>query len=207
MKKKAFFFTLLVFIFSFLVLISVTAWIRTMESLEKQDVSSVRITKMNEFSNRVKDDAVRSTQLTGFNALRTAATYVASNNQSKFLNNLNCINNFCIYELMHNVTIEGNSNYTNWNGVNISFSAPDQMGNFTLLTWDQKITRLANASDFNISIARMDVAVFQSDPWNVKIGYNLYFNISDRTLDSVFRTDMVPVLVTIPITNYTYSGG
>lgn len=207
MKKKAFFFTLLVFIFFFLVLISVMAWVQTTESLESQDVSSVRIIKMNEFSNMVKDDAVERTQLAGFNALRSAATYVASNNQSAFLNNSNCLSSLCIYELMYNASIGGRSNYTNWNNVNISFSSPSQMGSFTLRAWDQNITQLANASNFNISIARIDVAVFQSDPWNVKIGYDLYFNISDRTLNSVFRTDMLPVLVTIPITNYTYSGG
>lgn len=204
--KKAFFFTLLVFVFFFLVLISVTAWTRTREAEEQQDVSSVRIAKMNEFSNMVRDDAVRRTQLAGFNAIRTAAAYVALNNQSKFLNNSNCSNNSCIYELMYSATMGGNQNYTTYNNVTINFSAPDQMGNITLLAWDQNMVRLADMSNYNINISRQDVAVFQSDPWNVRIGYNLYVNISDRALDSVFRKDFTPMLVTIPITNYTYAG-
>jgi len=207
MKKKAFFFTLLVFIFFFLVLISVTTWTQTKEAQQQQDVSAIRVTKMNEFSRVIGDDAVRSTQLAGFNALKSASAYVASNNNSKFLNNSNCLNNSCIYELMYNATIEGKTNYTTFKGDNISFSAPDQMANLTLLAWDQKMTQLANMSNFDIKIARRDVAVFQSDPWNVRIGYNLYVNISDGALDTLFRTDLIPVLVTIPITNYTYSGG
>jgi hypothetical protein len=207
MKKKAFFFTLLVFIFFFLILISVTAWTRTKETQEQQDVSSIRINRMNEFSNVVREDAVRSTQLAGFNALKSAAAYVALNNNSKFLNNQNCLENSCVYELMYNATIEGNGNYTTFGGDNITFSASDQMGNLTILQWDQRMIESADRSNFNISISRRDIAVFQSDPWNVNIGYNMYVNISDRALDSVFRRDFIPVLVTIPITNYTYSGG
>ncbi len=207
MKRKAFFFTLLVFIFFFLVLISVTAWTRTKETQEKQDVSLTRIAKMNEFSDKLRDDAARRTQLAGFNALRTAASYVASNNESKFLDNSKCSNSSCIYELMYNATIGGKQTYPNWINQTINFSDPNQMGSFTLWEWDQNMTQLANTLNYDISIARRDIAVFQSDPWNVKIGYNLYVNITDRALDSVFRTNLIPVLVTIPITNYTYSGG
>lgn len=207
MNKKAFFFTLLVFIFFFFVLISVTSWMRAKESIEQQDVASIRINRINEFSRMLREDAVRRTQLTGFNAMEIASAYVATNNQSKFLNNSQCLNSSCIYELMYNATLAGSQNYTAYNNITINFSSPDRMGNLTLWAWDQSMTQLADLANLNISISRQDVAVYQSDPWNVKIGYNMYVNISDRALDSVFRTDLVPVLVTIPITNYTYSTG
>lgn len=207
MKKKAFFFTLLVFIFFFLVLISVTSWNQTKESEQQQDVSSLRVVRMNEFSNMLRDDAFRTTQIVGFNSLRTATAYVASNNQRWFLSNQNCLSKFCIYELMYNSTIAGATNYTTWGNITVNFSDYNQMGNLTLKTWDQNMANLANRSNFNINISRMDVAVYQSDPWNVKIGYNMYVNVSDRALDSVFRKDLIPITVTIPLTNYTYTGG
>jgi hypothetical protein len=207
MKKKAFFFTLLVFIFFFIVLISVTAWNQTKESQQQQDVSSSRVTRIGEFSNMLRDDAFRTTQLVGFNALRTATAYVASNNNSLYLNDSSCLNKSCIYELMYNATIAGKQNYTTWGNHIVNFSAPDQMGGLTLSIWDKNMSRLANISNFDIKMSRQDIAIYQSDPWNVKIGYNLYVNITDRALDAVFRTDFLPIAVTIPLTNYTYAGG
>jgi hypothetical protein len=116
------------------------------------------------------------------------------------------LENSCIYELLYNATIEGKGNYTNYDDVDVNFSNPDQMGSLILRRWGGNIIQLANRSGFNITIYRDNIGVYQSDPWNVKIGYNMHFNVSDRALDSVFRKDMVPVLVTIPITNYTYGG-
>lgn len=206
MEKKGFFFTLLVFIFFFLVLISVTAWTRIRESQEEQLVVSIRINRMNQFAEMLKEDAERMTLLSGTNALRVAATYVAYNNESKYLNNANCFKNNCIYELMYNATLGGKENYTKMDGNNVSFSSPDQMGNLTLKEWDVRMTQLGEKAGFNVSIHRDNIGVYQSDPWNVKIGYNLYLNITDKALDSVFRRETLPLLVTIPITNQTYLG-
>jgi hypothetical protein len=206
MKGKGFFFTLLVFIFFFLVLISVTTWTRIQEAREEQLVAYIRISRMNEFSDMMRDDAKRATQLIGLNALRVATTYVAFNNNRKYLNNSNCLQKSCIYELMYNATIERNDSYIKLDGWLVNFSRPDQMGNRTLSKWDEQMLLLADRSNFNLSISRDSIVVYQSDPWNVKIGYNLRFNISDRALDSIFRKEIVPVLITIPITNYTYGG-
>jgi len=209
MEKKGFFFTLLIFIFLFLVLVSVTAWTRIQESSEEQVVVSIRISKMNEFSSMLRDDAERMTQICGANALKVAATYVAFNNQSKFLNDSACLQKSCVYELMYNATIGGKTNYTKGDksNTNVSFSDTDQIGSLTLKDWDDHIMSLANKANFNLTIYRDNIGVYQSDPWNVKIGYNLHFNTSDKALDSVFRREAVPILVTIPITNQTYSGG
>jgi hypothetical protein len=204
--RKGFFFTLLVFILFLLVLISVTAWSRIRESQEEQVVVSMRINKMNEFAEMIKEDAERTTLLSGANALRTAAAYVAYNNESKFLNNADCFQKDCIYELMYNATIGGKENYTKMDGNNVSFSDSDQMGNFTLKNWDERIVKLGDKAGFNVTIYRDNIGVYQSDPWSVEIGYNLYLNITDKALDSVFRRDLTPILVTIPLTNYTYGG-
>ncbi|MEM3555189.1 MAG: hypothetical protein QXF56_00470 [Candidatus Micrarchaeia archaeon] len=204
--RKGFFFTLLIFIFFFLVLISVTAWTRIRESQEEQVVVSMRINKMNEFAQMIREDAERTTLLCGANALRTAAAYVAYNNESKFLNNAKCFDRNCIYELMYNATLGGKENYTKMDGNNVSFSSPDHMGNLTLKEWDARMIQLGEKAGFNVSIYRDNIGIYQSDPWNVKIGYNLHLNITDKSLDSVFRRDLTPILVTIPLTNYTYGG-
>jgi len=208
MEKKGFFFTLLIFIFLFLVLVSVTAWTRIQESSEEQVVVSIRISKMNEFSSMLRDDAERMTQICGANALKVAATYVAFNNESRFLNDSACLQKSCVYELMYNATIGGKVNYTKGDKskTNVSFSNLDQMGSLTLKNWDDRITSLADKANFNLTLYRDNVGVYQSDPWSVKIGYNLHFNITDKALDSVFRREVVPILVTIQITNQTYTG-
>jgi len=203
---KGFFFTLLVFIFFFLVLVSITAWTRIQETNEEQIVVSIRIQKMNEFSTMLSEDAKRMSQLAAFNAIKAATTYVAFNNDTKYLNNSNCLERSCIYELMYNGTIGGLENYTKRDGKQVNLSTPDQMGNSILRKWDDQIKLLANRANFNVSIARDNIGVYQSDPWNVNIGYTLRFNVTDKALDTVFRREVVPILVTIPITNYTYGG-
>jgi len=206
MNQKGFFFTLLVFIFFFLVLISVTAWTRMQESREEQVVTAVRVTRMNEFSSMVREDAKRITHLVGLNALKVAASYVAFNNDSRYLDNSQCFERLCLYELMYNGTIERKENYTKSDGY-VNFTSTSQMGNLLLKNWDDQILTLANRSEFNVNMSRQNISIYQSDSWNVKIGYNLHFNISDKALDTVFRREVIPVLVTIPLTNYTYPGG
>jgi hypothetical protein len=202
--KKGFFFTLLVFIFFFLVLISVTTWQRVQEQEEQNIVVDVRVKKMNEFSNMVREDATRMTQIIGLNALRSAANYVANNNKAwPYLNNSNCLLGSCIYELMYNASMGGNGTFINRKGIVENFSNSSYMGNFTLRNWDRQMIQLANNSNFNANLSRDNIGIFQSDPWSVQIGYNLYLNVSDRASDIVSRSEIMPVLVAIPLLNYT----
>lgn len=206
MGKKGFFFTLLTFIFFFLILISITTWSRIREPREERVVIDIRIKKMNEFSNLVREDAFRMTQIIGFNSLKTATRYVSSNNESLYLNNSGCLAGSCLYELMYNATIAGKTNYTDVKKNNVSFSDSGQMGDLIIRKWDEQMILLADRSNFDAKIFRDNIAVYQSDPWNVKIGYNLYLNVTDRASDLVSRSEVIPVLVTLPITNYTYGG-
>jgi len=202
MTKKGFFFTLLVFIFFFLVLISITTWNRVQEPKEQNVVVDVRVKKMNEFSSMVREDAVRMTQIAGLNAIKSAAKYVANNNDSKYLNNSGCLAGLCIYELMYNASIEGNGSYATKKTIDY-FNDSSYMSYLILSKWDQQMIQLANRSNFNASISRDNIGIFQSDPWSVRIGYNLYLNVSDRASDTISRSEIIPVLVTIPIINYT----
>ena len=202
--KKGFFFTLLVFIFFFLVLISVTTWQRVQEQEEQNIVVDVRVSKMNEFSDMVREDATRMTRIIGLNALRSAANYVANNKKTvPYLNNSNCLLGSCIYELMYNASIEGNGTFITRQGPLENFSNSTYMSTLTLRSWDQQIIQLANSSNLDASISRDNVGVFQSDPWSVQIGYNFHLNVSDRASDTVFRSEIIPVLVSIPVINYT----
>jgi len=203
--KKGFFFTLLVFIFFFLVLISVTTWNRVQEQEEQNIVIDVRVSKMNEFSDMVREDAIRMTRIIGLNALRSATNYVADNNKTSwpYLNNSNCLLGSCIYELMYNASIEGNGTFINRRGILENFSNSSYMGTLIFRNWDQQMIQLANNSNFNANLSRDNIGIFQSDPWSVHIGYNLYLNVSDRASDTVSRSEIVPVLVAIPILNYT----
>ncbi|MCX6775944.1 MAG: hypothetical protein NT130_03800 [Candidatus Micrarchaeota archaeon] len=202
--KKGFFFTLLVFIFFFLVLISVTTWNRVQEQEDQNIVIDVRVSKMNEFSNMVREDAIRMTHIIGLNALKSAANYVANNNKAwPYLNNSNCLLGSCIYELMYNASIEGNGTFIDRKGIVKNFSNSSYMGALIFRNWDQQMIQLANSSNFNANLSRDNIGIFQSDPWSVQIGYNLYLNVSDKASDTVSRSEIMPVLVAIPLTNYT----
>ena len=205
MNKKGFFFTLLVFIFFFLILISITTWNKIQEPKEQNIVVDIRVKKMNEFSTMVRQDAMRMTQIVGLNALKSAAKYVANNNDSKYLNNANCLAGSCIYELMYNASIEGNGTFRTKKTID-NFSNETYMGYLTLRRWDQQMIQLANQSNFDANVSRDNIGIFQSDPWNVQIGYNLYLNVTDRGSDTVSRSEIIPVLVTISIVNYTPGG-
>jgi hypothetical protein len=157
----------------------------------------------------VQADAARITQIVGLNAIKSAARYVANNNNTydqKYLNNPKCLAGYCIFELMYNASIGGNGNYTTNLRTSDNFSDLNYMSNLTLSRWDQQMTQLANQSNFNINISRDNIGVFQSDPWSVEIGYNLYLNVSDRASDAVSRSEIIPILVSVPIINYTVGG-
>jgi hypothetical protein len=202
MKKRGFFFTLLVFIFFFLVLTSVMTFIKTQEMKEKTAVEKIRINSLESLSDAIKFGADRVAYLSGYNAISSAATYVATNANKAFLNNSRCRWNSCIFELMFNASIEGRSGYQDFNLVTVNFTYSDQMGNTTLKYWFDQLNATATRANIRMNFSVSDYAVYQVDPWNVGISYIIYVYMNDISKESIARFETIPVNIVIPIEGF-----
>jgi hypothetical protein len=199
MRKRGFFFTLLVFIFFFLVLTSVITFIKTQQMREEATVEKIRIDYLDSLSDAIKVGSESVAYLSGYNAVRVAATYVATNSNRNFLNNSKCLLSSCIFELMFNASIEGKSTYQNFNLRTINFSNSTQMGNGTLKKWIEQLNATAVKTNVRLNISITDVMVYQLDPWNIRISYIIYAYMSDMSKESIARFEIIPINVVIPI--------
>ena len=176
---------MLVFIFFFLVLTSVITYIKNQQSQEKIAVEKVRIDTLDSFSDALKVGADKVAYIAGYNAIKNAADYVATNINKKYINNSRCGWNSCIFELIYNASIENNSTYKHFNSTLINFTSANRMGNGTLKYWVSRLNATAVRANIRLNISISDASVYQIDPWNIRISYLIYANMDDMTKEAI----------------------
>ncbi|MBU0666720.1 MAG: hypothetical protein ABIC91_00085 [Nanoarchaeota archaeon] len=127
---------------------------------DRQDSIETRIKTMNEFIEDVHKDSLRAAYIAGFRTLIALEEHVSSTGE--FLTDTNQY----FRKAFYNGTIEG--------------STPEILYQSSFSTYLSRVNEKSGNIDVKINITVIEVNLYQSDPWNVRVDLLTNFSVIDK---------------------------
>lgn len=184
-RKRGFFLTMMALAILSFMLLTAQVWLRTFEQSDIRAASRFKGEAMRIALASISDKSFSDfANASAFFALNNLTLYTSFDGQalvrqdSAYSSDPNpgtAMVSKSVYELMYN----GTAKLSDSQGGTLSYAKEDWQ-KYTMLSWQEKISRAANITGFNVSFSQMkNFNLSQDDPWHVRIYFEVDMNISD----------------------------
>ena len=184
-SKKGFFLTMMALAILSFMLLTAQVWLQTFEQSDIRAASRFKGESMRIALASISDKSFSDfANASAFFALNSLTLYASSDGQAlvpKYSRGPDHPNpgtelvNESVYELMYNGTVKLSDSP---NGI-LKYAKEDWQ-KYTMLSWQEKISKAANLTGFNVSFSPMkNFNISQDDPLHVRIYFEVDMNISD----------------------------